>query len=160
MRGSAGSMPSLADRGAKVQFLRMIREARCHCGKITLRCSGEPSKISLCHCFDCQRRTGSLFSVAAFYPRASVELAAGEPAAFRRPSASGFDVTFHFCPECGSNLWWHADRLPDLVGVAAGAFADRDFPRPEQAVWAEEKHHWLQLPDDLPTHPRNPVRSI
>jgi len=136
----------------------MIREAQCHCGKITLHCSGEPSKVSLCHCFDCQRRTGSLFSVAAFYPRASVELVTGEPAAFRRPSASGFEVTFRFCPECGSNLWWEADRLPDLVGVAAGSFADPDFPKPQQAVWAEGRHHWLQLPADLPAHARNPVR--
>lgn len=145
---------------ANVQSCLMIRKANCHCGKVTLGCSGEPAKISLCHCFDCQRRTGSLFSVAAFYPRASVELMTGRTTAFRRSSASGFDVTFHFCPECGSNLWWETDRLPGLVGVAAGAFADRDFPMPEQAVWAEEKHHWLQLPADLPSHARNPIRPV
>jgi len=67
-------------------------------------------------------------------------------------------VSFHFCTECGSNLWWEADRLPDLIGVAAGSFADTAFPMPEQAVWAQDKHHWLQLPDDLPLHERNPVR--
>jgi hypothetical protein len=137
----------------------MIREAKCHCGKLTIACSGEPSKISLCHCSDCQRRTGSLFSVAAFYPRAAVEPRTGRATTFRRSSASGFDVTFHFCPECGSSLWWEADRLPDLVAVAAGSFADPGFPMPEQAVWAEAKHHWLQLPADLPSHARNPTRA-
>ena len=144
---------------AGVQSCRMIREANCHCGKLTLRCSGEPSKISLCHCFDCQRRTGSLFSVAAFYPRAGVEIVKGNAKGFRRQSASGFDVTFHFCTECGSNLWWEADRLPDLVGVAVGSFADRNFPMPEQMVWADERHHWLQLPAELPSHARNPARA-
>jgi len=136
----------------------MNRVAACHCAKLTLRCSGEPSKISLCHCYDCQRRTGSLFSIAAFYRRASVEVTNGCAKLFRRASASGFDVTFHFCPDCGSNLWWEPDRLPGLIGVAAGSFADREFPAPEQAVWAEEKHHWLQLPGDLPSHARNPIR--
>src|SRR3546814_5793244 len=36
----------------------MERDASCHCGKLILRCRGEPAKVSLCHCMDCQRRTG------------------------------------------------------------------------------------------------------
>ncbi|MGH6634536.1 GFA family protein [Sphingopyxis sp.] len=135
----------------------MERHASCHCGKLVLRCTGEPSKVSLCHCFDCQRRTGSLFSVAAFFPRDRVAVTAGEAKAFTRPSASGRDVSFHFCLECGSSLWWEPDRLPHLIGVAAGAFADRDFPMPEQAVWSEQGHAWLDLP--LVAHPRNPVKA-
>jgi hypothetical protein len=137
----------------------MDREAVCHCGNLRLRCCGEPAKISLCHCFDCQRRTGSSFSIAVFYPRTAVEIVHGEGKAFRRPSASGSDVTFHFCPDCGSNLWWEPERLPDRVGVAAGSFADPDFPMPEQAVWAEEKQRWLDLPSEITSHARNPVRS-
>lgn len=136
----------------------MTRLASCHCGKLALLCAGEPAKVSLCHCFDCQRRTGSLFSVAAFFPRTHVEMIGGDAGVFRRPSASGFDVSFHFCRECGSNLWWEPDRLPNLIGIAAGAFADRDFPMPEQAVWVEEGHAWLELPDGIAAHARNPVR--
>jgi hypothetical protein len=135
----------------------MERHASCHCGKLVLRCVGEPAKVSLCHCFDCQRRTGSLFSVAAFYPRENVALAAGAAKMFGRPSASGFAVSFHFCPECGSSLWWEPERLPHLIGVAAGAFADPDFPMPEQAVWSEQRHGWLELP--LAAHARNPVKA-
>jgi hypothetical protein len=149
---------SLACSLVVVHSCPMDREASCHCGKLTLRCDDEPSKVSLCNCFDCQRRTGSSFSIAAFYPRAKVAILHGNAKTFRRHSASGFDVTFHFCPECGSNLWWEPDRLPNLIGVAAGSFADRDFPMPEQAVWTENQHHWLQLPSGLPSHSHNPVR--
>ena len=134
------------------------RLAACHCGRLQLRCTGEPAKVSLCHCLDCQRRTGSLFSVAVFFPRAEVALAAGTAKAFRRASASGFDVTFHFCPECGSSLWWEPDRLPDRIGVAVGAFADPRFPMPEQAVWSQDRHAWLTLPDAIAAHARNPVK--
>lgn len=137
----------------------MERTASCHCDKLVLRCTGEPAKVSLCHCTDCQRRTGSLFSVAAFFPRERVELPAGTAKTFTRSSASGFDVAFHFCLDCGTSLWWEPDRLPHLIGVAVGAFADRDFPMPEQAVWREDRHHWLELPEAITAHERNPVKA-
>jgi hypothetical protein len=133
----------------------MTRTARCHCGQLQLTCEGEPDRVSLCHCLDCQRRTGSLFSIAAFYKRERVS-ARGATGAFKRDSASGKPVTFHFCIQCGSNLYWEPERMPHWIGVAVGAFGDPDFPRPEQAVWAKEQHAWLSLPDDMPCHQVNP----
>ncbi len=128
------------------------RVARCHCGSLCLKCSGEPAKVSMCHCADCQRRTGSAFSIAAFFERGSVERVSGEAATFTRDSASGLPVAFHFCPRCGSNLYWEPKRMPHLIGVAVGAFADPDFPQPEQSVWTDEKHAWISLPDDMRTY--------
>src|SRR3546814_7473803 len=102
----------------------MERDASCHCGKLILRCRGEPAKVSLCHCMDCQRRTGSLFSVAAFFPRSDVALVAGAAECFRRPSASGFDVAFHFCPACGSSLRSeeHTSELQSLMRISYAVF--------------------------------------
>lgn len=136
----------------------MTRDATCHCGQLVLSCEGEPAKVSLCHCLDCQRRTGSLFSVAAFFPRDQVREKAGKSASYTRDSASGYAVRFHFCPDCGSSVWWEPARMPHLIGVAVGAFADPAFPMPEQAVWASKRHEWLILPDKLPVHAANPVR--
>lgn len=110
----------------------------------------------MCHCLDCQRRTGSPFSVAVFYPRDRVEVERGTPRTFTRPSASGHAVTFHFCGRCGANVFWEPARLPDLVGVAVGAFADPGFARPHQSVWTKDKHAWLHLPDDIPAFDATP----
>ncbi|HEX4737126.1 MAG TPA: GFA family protein [Allosphingosinicella sp.] len=134
----------------------MERVATCHCGALALECRGEPLKVSLCHCLDCQRRTGSAFSVAVFYPREQVSALRGETASFERGSASGFDVTFRFCPRCGTNLWWEPARLPELVGIAIGGFADSAFPAPEQAVWSKDRHQWLDVLADIPEHAENP----
>ncbi len=133
------------------------RTASCHCGDLTLRCDGAPRKISLCHCLQCQRRTGSLFSVAVFYDREQVSIERGTTASFVRESASGLPVTFRFCPGCGSNLFWEPARMPRLIGVAAGAFADPDFPMPDQAVWTKEGHHWIDLPEGIAAFEENPV---
>jgi hypothetical protein len=84
--------------------------------------------------------------VAAFFPPQAVT-ATGETREFRRPSDSGFEVVFRFCPTCGSTVWWEGLRFPDRIAVAAGAFADPAFPPPSQGVHGEHRHHWL--PEDL-----------
>jgi hypothetical protein len=39
--------------------------------------------------------------------------------------------------------------MPELVGVALGAFADPKFPQPTQSVWTRDKHVWLVIPEDM-----------
>jgi hypothetical protein len=133
------------------------RTAACHCGQLALTCEGEPKKVSMCHCLDCQRRTGSAFSVAVFYEREKVRVDHGITHSFERNSASGFPVNFHFCPKCGSNIFWEARRLPALIGVAIGAFADPAFPVPEQSVWTKDKHGWIGLPEEMTAFEVNPL---
>jgi hypothetical protein len=122
------------------------RLATCVCGQLTVSCSGDPAQVSLCHCLACQRRTGSTYGIAAFFPHENV-MVAGEAKAYTRSSDSGYLVTFHFCPHCGSTVYWRPDRKPGMVAVAVGAFADPAFPAPSQGVYAEHRHRWV--PDGL-----------
>ncbi len=123
----------------------MARIATCSCGRLRVACAGEPRKVSLCHCLDCQKRTGSAYGIAAFFPREAVT-ATGAATRFTRASDSGHPVTFHFCPNCGSTVYWEPARLPHLVAVAVGAFADPDFPAPSQAVHDQHRHGWVTVP--------------
>jgi hypothetical protein len=68
---------------------------------------------------------------------------AGDATAYTRGSDSGYPVTFYFCPNCGSTVYWSPDRKPDIVAVAVGAFADPAFPAPSQAFYAEYRHSWV-----------------
>ncbi len=122
-----------------------MRTANCACGQLVARTTAEPVKVSLCHCLACQRRTGSTYGIAAFFPRDAVELG-GEARAFTRPSDSGHPVTFHFCPYCGSTVYWEPQRLAGMIAVAVGAFADPAFPAPTQAVNAGHRHGWVTVP--------------
>jgi len=133
------------------------RTASCHCGDVELRCHGRPRKISMCHCLDCQRRTGSAFSVAVFYQRDMIAVQRGTTNSFERNSASGFSVKFHFCVRCGSNVYWEPRHMLNIVGVALGAFADPTFAQPTQSVWTRDKHVWLVIPDDITEFEVNPA---
>jgi hypothetical protein len=131
-------------------------EAACHCGQLRIRLDGEPVLVSSCHCIACQRRTGALFGASAFFTREQVGARQGEERTFKRTGESGAELTFHFCPTCGSNVYWENSRIPERVCVAVGAFADPGFPRPARSVWATTKHGWLEFPSDIPLHLKNP----
>ena len=125
------------------------RRATCSCGQLFVRCGGEPDIISICHCIECQRRTGSVFGVAAFYSRSNIVEIGGRFTKYSRMGDSGRSVTFHFCPVCGSTVYLEPEMAPERIGIAVGAFADPSFPRPSRAVWTQSKHHWVALPDDI-----------
>ena len=120
------------------------RTASCACGQLSITCAGEPQRVSLCHCLDCQRRSGSAFGVAAFFAREAVKTA-GRAQTTRRLADSGRGITFHFCPDCGGTVFWEPDFRPDSIAVAVGAFADPSFPRPDKAVYEERAHPWAKI---------------
>ena len=41
------------------------RHASCSCGQLRIETSGEPFRVSVCHCLNCKRRSGSAFAVQA-----------------------------------------------------------------------------------------------
>jgi len=121
-----------------------MSKAQCCCGAIALSLSGPSSLVVACHCIDCQRRTGAPFGVGAFYLAEAVTVS-GSPKEFVRDAASGAKVRSYFCPDCGSTVYWKADRLPALIGVAVGAMADPTFPAPIRSVFEQSKHDWVEI---------------
>jgi hypothetical protein len=104
---------------------------------------GEPRLVSMCHCLACQRRTGSAFGVQAWFAPEQVNAIAGESSQYVRVAESGKTVTYRFCPNCGSTISWRAEKRPDLVAIAVGAFADPEFSAPNVALWERRRHEWL-----------------
>ena len=115
-----------------------IRHAVCNCGQLHLTIEGEPSRISMCHCLECQCRTGAVISNQARFRREQVTFA-GKATAWMRTAESGNALTFHFCPTCGSTVYWEGEGFPGYVAVAIGSFADSNFPGPaipgRPSVW-------------------------
>jgi len=125
------------------------RVATCACGQLRAMCEGEPARVSLCNCTQCQKRTGSVYSVHAYFERERVKTE-GAAKRFQRSSDAGRRVNFAFCPECGSTVFWEMELFPDKIGVTAGTFADPDFPTPHVVVWTENKYRWVTLPEGVP----------
>jgi hypothetical protein len=126
-----------------------VRHAACNCGQLSVTCEGEPVRISVCHCLECQRRTGSVFSVQARFNRDRLKVR-GNAIQYARVADSGNRLTFNFCPVCGSTVYWKSEAAPDLIAVAVGAFADQTFPAPDYSVWERNRHAWPAMGTDRP----------
>ena len=133
------------------------REARCACGQLRLSVEAEPDFVSLCHCLECQRRSGSPFGVGAYYPSGRVRIV-GSHKSFTRPAAAGRRITNHFCPECGSNVFWEASARAGLYGIAVGSFGDPAFPPPNRSVFEATKHPWVGIDLDIEHFPQGTGR--
>jgi hypothetical protein len=134
----------------------MTRHAACSCGQLQLTIEGDPSRNAMCHCLACQRRTGAVISNQARYRSDQVTIT-GKSTQWRRTADSGNTMTFHFCPRCGSTVFWENAGFPGHLSVAIGNFADRSFPAPTVAVWEESRHPWVNLPPDTP--PKRAVKQ-
>ena len=122
--------------------------ASCSCGQLTAEVSGNPVRISVCHCTACQRRTGSVFGQQARFEAADVKCK-GESSVYKRQGDSGGTAEFHFCPQCGSTVYFYLDSLPDLIAIPVGAFADPTFPAPTISIYEERMHDWVEMPTEM-----------
>src|SRR5262245_51270776 len=125
------------------------RRASCSCGQLNLTIEGEPARISMCHCLECQRRTGAVISNQASFRREQITCA-GKSTAWTRTAESGNAITFHFCPTCGSTVYVEGQGFPDHVAVPSANSAAPGFPAPTIAVGEESRHSWLELPPGIP----------
>ena len=122
----------------------MTRTASCRCGQLSVDCVGEPARVSVCHCLNCQRRSGSAFSAQARFPDTALTIH-GRAQSYEPASEGGAKAIFHFCPDCGATVFYKAGPFPDMTAVAIGAFADPDFPPPSISVFENRKHRWVAI---------------
>ena len=132
----------------------MERTAECHCGQLKAIASGEPTSVYVCHCKACQRRTGAIIHNGSSWSKDQVRVD-GEHKVYGRMADSGCEIRFHFCPNCGTSVFWEGDRNPQNMGIAVGCFADPDFPAPASSGWEESMHRWLGLPPGTARFPQS-----
>ncbi|MGH8609046.1 MAG: GFA family protein [Gammaproteobacteria bacterium] len=85
----------------------------CFCGRIRYEATGTPFHETNCHCSICRRTTGAPFVTWFSVPRSQFRLVCGEPTRFRS-TAKG---TRSFCPQCGTQLTFEDEDLPDEIDV-------------------------------------------
>lgn len=128
------------------------RSASCRCGQLKATVTGDPVRMSVCHCLNCKKRSGSAFAAQARWPDEQVAIE-GQSNTFALVSDSGNRATFHFCPECGSDVYYEINgKFDGQVAIPLGAFDDPYFFTPDYSVWEPRKHDWVEILGDNVEH--------
>jgi len=128
------------------------RTASCRCGQLKATVTGEPVRLSVCHCLNCKKRSGSAFAVQARWPAEQVSIDGRSNTHVMRGD-SGNPATFHFCPECGSYVYYDiSGKFEGLIAIPLGTFDDPYFGPPAYSVYEGRKHDWLEITGEAIEH--------
>lgn len=122
----------------------------CHCGALRYETSEAPILTYACHCTDCQRITGTAFSLAVIVPESGVRLTKGEPRPIERIADSGRVNVRRLCRDCC--CWISGLGRPNEVGIVvrrvrAGTLDDRSWLQPTAHFFTRSKQPWVPLPE-------------
>ena len=125
-------------------------EGGCFCGAVRYRVTGEPFRTNICHCTNCQKRTGSSFGISTYFREEQVELNDAERKTYRFQSdESGRFGNMEFCANCGTTVTWTADFFAGARGIAGGSFDDPDWFEIRNHGWARSAQQRTCFPDDV-----------
>lgn len=124
----------------------MERKASCSCKQLKIVVRGDPRLVATCNCLECQSKTGSVFGVSSYFDDEQVLETVGESRVFETSNDIGRKIRRHFCPNCGTTVYWKAEIFSDKTGIAVGCFSDPNFPEPTATVWTSSKHSWVNYP--------------
>jgi hypothetical protein len=134
--------------------LALPAEGGCQCGAIRYRLNGEPVFLTICHCSECKRQSGSAFGMSLRMRRSDVEVT-GEPRRWTRSSDSGNPVVCAFCETCGTRVW-HEPAVPGFVHIKPGTLDDFSTLAPSYESWTVRKSPWLRFDGIVASFERMP----
>ena len=124
----------------------------CHCGLIAVEGEADPERVSICHCTDCQTRTGSAFGVVVPVAGETFKMT-GTPTHYLKTTAdSGNPRVQAFCPTCGSAIYSTSpgEGRQAVYALRVGMLAQRDRLVPKRQIWCRSARPWVAGIDTIP----------
>lgn len=115
----------------------------CLCGDITFLVSGTPLGASMCHCGQCRKQSGGVWS-SAFVPETDLTIS-GDVAWY----ASSDVAKRGSCPRCGAFLFWKAHD-ETTISFALGAIDGPTGLSLEKHIFVADKGDYYDIADGVP----------
>ena len=128
-----------------------VHEGGCLCGAIRYRTKGNPLRAHVCHCTDCQRRTGSAFATIVWFADEDVKITGDTLSVYEhRSDESNRLRRSHFCHRCGTTVMWTNDHRPGVRILMVGTLDDPNWVKIGMHTWTRSAQHWVAFPQDVP----------
>ncbi|KAI9710602.1 MAG: hypothetical protein M1828_002153 [Chrysothrix sp. TS-e1954] len=98
---------------------------------------------ALCHCGDCKKISGSMYSTNAIVKPDTFK-SSGQAKTHVKSADSGSKITSYFCPECGGMLWRETSSFGDMKIVKMGVLDDDlSKAKPAAELYAPQRPAWI-----------------
>ena len=125
---------------------------QCHCGAVKYAMSAETLHSALCHCSDCRRHSGAPVVGWGLVRNDQITIE-GET----RVYASSEHGRRHFCPQCGTSLFYTNETIfPAMTDVQIATLDDPDAIAPQAQIQVADRIGWMATADQLKCFDRFP----
>jgi hypothetical protein len=137
-----------------------VHEGGCLCGAVRYSVTGTPVSVAICHCTNCQRNTGSAFSVNVIFHNAPLTIQ-GSPATYDDVGDTGNIVRRVFCGKCGTPIESRSVfSASEYTVIKSGSFDDPSAFVPDSEVYCVTAMPWWLNGIDVPRYDRFNTDSI
>lgn len=123
-----------------------MMQGQCLCGDITFETQATLQGVSMCHCSQCRRQSGGVWS-SAFVAWDALTIMG---------DVRWFSVSDKarrgFCPRCGSFLFWQGTG-EDTISFALGAVENPTGVRLEKHIFCADKGDYYDICDGVEQRP-------
>ena len=132
----------------------------CLCAAVRYRVTEAPLSCYVCHCTDCQRRTGSAFAISLFVRRSAIELLNGTTSPYAARLADGRSKHGQYCAQCATRLWGEPAKAPHIAVVQTGTLDSADQFRPIAHIWTRSAQSWILIAADALIYEQQPADPL
>jgi hypothetical protein len=134
----------------------MVITGGCHCGAVRYEAEGEALTHALCHCSDCRRSAGAPMVAWTMYRLDAVKVTKGAVKVY----ASSEHGRRHFCPDCGTGLFYtNVEMLPGIIDIQSATYDDPNAVPVRAHIQVAERIGWMERAHELPAFERYPPRK-
>ncbi len=118
----------------------------CLCGDITYETAASPQGVSMCHCGQCRKQSGGIWSSAYVHQDALAISGAVQWFASSKTAKRGS------CPRCASFLFWKANA-EDTISFSLGSLEGATGLTLSKHIFVADKGDYYDIADSVPQKP-------
>ena len=134
-----------ADKTYREDIISERYTGGCLCGAVRYEFSQAPKQVTICHCNDCKKVTGSVFGLSMEIEAASFTILSGQLKKYTKTADNGIRISRAFCSNCGSPVLTTEETYPDLVWIKAGSLDEPELVKPTKQIWTKRAVPWAKI---------------
>lgn len=130
----------------------------CLCNSIKFEFESKFNSYGFCHCRSCRKASGSAFAANIPVEAARFRLISGDSMLQKYESSP--NKYRCFCSNCGSPIYAHVSKNPEVLRVRLGSLDTEFTEDPKCHYFTKERAHWFHIADEFQQFPAWPTKEF